>query len=321
MERETDAAAPPARQREQEIDEVIEDEILVLRDGPRVDVVLNRPRRLNAFTAGMFARLTDVFTRLAADDDVRVVVVRGARRDAGGPGAFAAGNDIAMFAGRTGEQIVADYESSVMGMLDALYALPQLSIAAVEGICVGGGLAVATCCDIRIATPEARFGYPIARTLGNALSKAVLARCLHVFGESATRSMLLTARTLDAERACAVGAVLEVAAGPAELATLTDDLVAGAVRASPVTIATTKRQLADLTAAGGDPRERDLLRAVYDSPGFREGVRAFLAKEPPAFPPDRLAGPGHPAAAAAEAEAHHRDETGAAVRADEEEGR
>lgn len=188
----------------------------------------------------------------------------------------------------TGQEIVSDYESRVMGMLDALYALPQVTIAAVEGVCVGGGLAVATYSDVRVATRQARFGYPIARTLGNALSRAVLGRCLHVFGESLTRSMLLTSRTVDAGRAHATGAVLEVVEGADELGALVDDLAAGILLASPVTVQATKRQLADLTAPPHDETEADLLRAVYSSPGFAEGVRAFLAKQRPDFPPDRL---------------------------------
>lgn len=267
--------------------ETPEPEVVLERRGGRVDILLNRPRRLNAFTAGMFARLTQICAELADDRGTRVVVVRGAGT------AFAAGNDIAMFAGRTGEQIMADYETTVMGMLDALYGLPQLTVAAIDGVCVGGGLAVATCCDVRIATTGARFGYPIVRTLGNALSTPVLARCVAVFGESATRAMLLTGRTIDAGRAHDLGAVLEVARDADELGALVDELAAGALRTAPVTIETTKRQLAHLAAAATDPaydaRERELLRAVYDSGGFREGVRAFLAKEKPTFPPDRLA--------------------------------
>lgn len=263
-------------------------EILITRRDARVDVVLNRPHRHNAFTTGMYTQLTELFTQLADDLSARVVIIRGA-----GGAAFAAGNDISGFLGMTGEQITGDYDAMVMGMLDALYHLPQVTIAAVEGICVGGGLAVATCCDVRVATPDARFGYPIARTLGNALSRDVLIRCLHVFGEPLTRAMLLTSRTVSAHRALGVGALLEIADDSAQLDALTDELAAGIERAAPLTIQTTKRQLAQLTAAEHDPQEVELLRAVYDSPGFREGVRAFLAKEKPQFPADRL--PARPA--------------------------
>lgn len=265
-----------------------EPEILVSRTGARLDVVLNRPERLNAFTPAMYARLTELFGSLVEDEEVRVVVMRGAGR------VFAAGNDISGFVGMSGHDAATHYEDMVAAMLRSLAALPQVSVAAVEGVCVGGGLAVATHCDIRIATQEARFGYPIARTLGNALSAEVLLRCVHVFGESMTRSMLLTLRLLDAPRAYALGAVSELVATAADLDAELDALTAGIAQAAPMTLQATKRQLASLTsleALVSDDEARDeteLLRTVYDSDGFREGVRAFLAKERPAFTAQRL---------------------------------
>jgi enoyl-CoA hydratase/carnithine racemase len=159
-----------------------------------------------------------------------------------------------------------------------------VTVAAVEGICVGGGLAVATHCDLRIATEGSRFGYPIARTLGNALSAPLVHRCAAVFGESLTREMLLASRLVGADRAYAAGAVLAVVASDVldeELRTLTD----GIARASRMTIMATKEQLqrrADsLEVAPEDDPER--LQRVYGDDDFREGVRAFLAKEKPAF--------------------------------------
>lgn len=270
-----------------------EAEIVVTRSGTRLDVLLNRPARHNAFTPAMYAELTELFTGLPAEEEIRVVVLRGA-----GGAAFAAGNDISGFVGMTGQEAATHYEDMVAAMLRALAALPQVTVAAIEGVCVGGGLAVATHCDLRVATRDARFGYPIARTLGNALSREVILRCLHVFGEPATRSMLLTARLVDAPRAHALGAVTDLVADAAALDAELDTLVAGIERCAPVTLQVTKHQLATLTGltAVASPRgaqadqgaEIDLLRAVYDSPGFREGVRAFLAKERPDFPPERL---------------------------------
>lgn len=265
-------------------------EVLVSRSGARLDVLFNRPAQHNAFTPAMYARLTGLFSDLVDDEEVRVVVLRGA-----GGAAFAAGNDISGFVGMSGQEAATHYEEMVAAMLRALAQLPQVTVAAVEGVCVGGGLAVATHCDVRIATRDARFGYPIARTLGNALSREVLQRCLQVFGEPATRSMLLTARLVDAPRAHAIGAVTDLVATRAELDAELDAIVAGVERCAPVTLQVTKHQLATLTALRPVPNlshddldETELLRAVYDSAGFREGVRAFLAKERPAFPPHRL---------------------------------
>ncbi|TIC88409.1 enoyl-CoA hydratase [Nocardioides sp. GY 10113] len=241
-----------------------------------LEVTFNRPERRNAFTKAMYAEMRALWEATAADRSVRVVVLRGA-----GGKAFAAGNEISDFL----EADAVDYENWIREMFDRLWSLPQVTIAAVDGVCVGGGLAVATHCDLRVATTASRFGYPIARTLGNALSGTVLYRCQAIFGESLTREMLLASRLVSAERAYAVGALLGVVPDAEALEAELRALVSGIVQASPVTIETTKRQL--LSRARGlessMPGEQDLLRSVYGGPDFAEGVRAFLAKEKPAF--------------------------------------
>lgn len=255
------------------------DEVLVSRDGPVVEVVFNRPHRHNAFTTVMYSALQDLFDDLAADDQARVLVMRGA-----GSVAFAAGNDISEFAAMTTGREAVEYESRVRRMLLSLQNLPQVSVAAIDGLCVGGGLAVATYCDLRLCTSASRFGYPIARTLGNALSRPLLERCVHVFGESMSREMLLAARLIDAARAHGVGAVMHVAPTASELEREVRAVVDGLLQAAPLTLRTTKHQLREITALPGDSEhDQRLLEAVYSSDGFREGVRAFLAKEEPNF--------------------------------------
>jgi len=163
---------------------VSDQDLLVTSADGVVTVVFNRPQRHNAFTKAMYAEMLDLFTDLKDRPDVRVVVLRGA-----GGRAFAAGNEISDFL----EADAVAYESWIGGMLNALYDVPQVTVAAIDGVCVGGGLAVATHCDVRLATPPSRFGYPIAKTLGNALSAPIVYRCRAVFGVSITRRMLLTA--------------------------------------------------------------------------------------------------------------------------------
>lgn len=249
------------------------EDLRVSRDGGVVEVVFDRPERHNAFTREMYADLRDLCAELRTDREARVVVLRGA-----GGRAFAAGNEISDFV----EADAVAYEAWIRSMLQGILELPQVTIAAVDGVCVGGGLAVATHCDLRIATPQSRFGYPIARTLGNALSASVVYRCATVFGESLTREMLLTSRLTTADRAHAVGALMAV----------TDDLdaeveavVEGLLAASPVTIRATKQQLlARARVAEASPADDDaLLAEVYTGSDFAEGVRAFLAKERPNF--------------------------------------
>lgn len=249
--------------------------LLVNESHGAVEIVFNRPERHNALTLATYDELEPLAEELAGRPDVRVVVFRGA-----GGKAFAAGNEISEFI-ELGPGTV-EFESRVGEMLGAIASLPQVTVAAVDGVCVGAGLAIATHCDLRIATPHSRFGYPIARTLGNALSGFVVYRCATVFGESVTREMLLASRLVGADRAHSVGAVMEVVD---DLDAALEPLVGGIRAASPATIRATKEQLLSrarsLEASPGDDAER--LRAVYGGPDFAEGVRAFVAKEKPAF--------------------------------------
>lgn len=253
--------------------------LLVRRTDGVVEVVFNRPERHNAFTSGTYAGLLELCAGLQQDASVRVVVLRGA-----GGRAFAAGNEISEFTSLDAGVDGVAYEAKVGRVLRAVAELPQVTVAAVEGICVGGGLAVATHCDLRIATEGSRFGYPIARTLGNALSAFIVYRCATVFGESLTREMLLASRLVDADRAYQVGAVMSVVAAD-ELDGALDELAGGILEASAMTLAATKEQLLrrsdTLEVSPADDVER--LERVYGSPDFREGVRAFLAKERPRF--------------------------------------
>ncbi|QIX26839.1 enoyl-CoA hydratase [Nocardioides sp. JQ2195] len=249
------------------------DELEVSRTDGVVTVTFNRPERHNAFTKAMYSGIRELCDELATDTSVKVVVLRGA-----GGRAFAAGNEISDFV----EADAVAYENWIRELLQKLFALPQVTIAAIDGVCVGGGLAVATHCDLRIATAGSRFGYPIARTLGNALAAPIVYRCAAVFGESLTREMLLASRLVGADRAYAVGALMAVTDDlDAEVA----NLVEGITRASGVTLSATKQQL----SARADSLERApegddaLLHEVYTGSDFHEGVRAFLAKEKPAF--------------------------------------
>ncbi len=252
-------------------------ELLVRRAPGAVEVSFNRPAKHNAFTDAMYDGLLELCAQVRTERAVRVVVLRGA-----GGRAFAAGNDISSFRSFTGAADGVAYEARIRRVLDAISSLPQVTLAVVDGICVGGGLAVANACDLRIGTPEARFGYPIARTLGNALSASIVRRCVDVFGDPLTREMLLTSRLVTAERAYAVGALLAVVP-PGSMEAEVGSLVDGIRQAARVTITVSKEQLrADAgryDAAADDAR----LAAAYGGADFREGVRAFLAKKPPQF--------------------------------------
>jgi len=259
--------------------EVLADGALLLDRTPGViTLTFNRPERMNAMTPPMYAALAELADELHGNVDVRAIVIKGA-----GGKAFSAGNDISTFEHMTSGEEGLAYEQGVRVVLRKFAELEQVTIAAIDGVCVGGGLGVATYCDIRVATPHSRFGYPIARTLGNALAAPVLERCLAVFGEPITREMLLASRLVSAVRAYAVGA-LAALVEPDELDDFVATMTSGIAKAAPGTIAATKQQLlrrADHLLA--DEGDDELLIGRYGSADFREGVRAFVAGEKPTF--------------------------------------
>lgn len=252
--------------------------LLVERTAGVMTLTINRPDRMNAMTGLVYEALLKIAAELRADPSVRALVLRGA-----GGKAFSAGNEISSFVGMTSGDEGLAYEKGVREVLRALAELEQVTIAAIDGVCVGGGLAVATFCDIRICTPQSRFGYPMARTLGNALSAQVVDRCVATFGEPITREMLLTSTLVSGDRAHAVGAVSSVV-DPADLSTDVDRLTAGIVQAARLTIATTKAQLlARSDSQAADTGDDERLQRAYGSADFREGVRAFVAGGRPTF--------------------------------------
>ena len=259
--------------------EVLADGALLLDRTPGViTLTFNRPERMNAMNPPIYAALAGLADELHGHLDVRAIVVKGA-----GGKAFSAGNEISTFEHMTTGEEGLEYEQGIRVVLRKFAELDQVTIAAIDGVCVGGGLGVATYCDIRVATPSSRFGYPIARTLGNALGAPVLERCLAVFGEPITREMLLASRLVSADRAYAVGA-LAALVEPEDLDRTVTAMTDGIAKAAPGTIAATKHQLlrrADHLLA--DEGDDELLIARYGSGDFREGVRAFVAGEKPTF--------------------------------------
>lgn len=241
-------------------------------------VLFDRPQARNAMTWAMYEQLMAICGQLRDAPDVRVVTFRGV-----GGEAFVAGTDIAQFqnfgsGARGGEDGVA-YEGQIDACMELLGSLPMPTLAVVEGWCVGGGVAIATGCDFRIATPSAKFGVPIAKTLGNCLSVANLARLSSAFGMQRVKRMLLLAEMINAEEALACGYLQEVAA-PAELDAAVQRLAGKLAALAPVTQRVSKEGLRRLTVHSL-PADEDLIRAAYGSEDFREGVTAFVAKRPP----------------------------------------
>ncbi|MGZ5060293.1 MAG: enoyl-CoA hydratase-related protein, partial [Usitatibacter sp.] len=151
-------------------------------------VTLNRPQARNALTFAMYERLADICTRANADDSMRVLVITGQ-----GDKAFASGTDINQFRAFATPRDALEYESRIDRILTALEQCRVPTIAAIAGACTGGGAAIAACCDLRVATRDAKIGFPIARTLGNCLSMASLRRMTALIGAARVKELIFLA--------------------------------------------------------------------------------------------------------------------------------
>jgi enoyl-CoA hydratase/carnithine racemase len=243
-------------------------------EGPIASVVFDRPEARNAMTWAMYESLERICGVLRGDASVRVVRFRGA-----GGQAFVAGTDIAQFQDfRSGEDGVA-YERRIDACVALVEDLPMPTMAVLEGWAIGGGLAIATACDFRIATPGTKLGVPIARTLGNCLSVANVARLVAAVGRPRAERLLLLADLLTAEEALSAGYLLEIAA-PEQIDQVADKLCGRLASLAPVTQKVSKQAFNRLLHAQL-PEAQDLIRAAYGSDDFREGVTAFVNKRPP----------------------------------------
>ena len=252
--------------------------ILVRREGAIATVVLNRPDKLNAMTLDMWLRLGEAMRGLDADDSVRCIVLRGA-----GDKAFDAGADIAEFsATRANAKQAKEYGRRIAGTMRAVTECRHPTLALIRGACVGGGLEVASQCDLRIAGASSRFGVPI-KNLGLVVAYDEMAGLLALAGRAVTLEILLEGRVFGADEALAKGLVNRV---------VPDDAVEGEAYAAARRIAEGAplvarwhkkfaRRLADPRPLSGE--EYDESYACFDTEDLREGSAAFVAKRKPVF--------------------------------------
>lgn len=242
---------------------------------PIAFLTFNRPDARNALTWEMYERLDEACEEADRRDDIRVLVLRGAG------GAFAAGTDISQFEGLRTAQDAIGYETRLDTLLDRLEGVTKVTVADVRGIAAGAGCAIAFACDLRLCTPEARFGVPIARTLGNCLSIANTARLIDALGSARTRDLLVSGRLLGASTLATVGLVELVEARSADEVVRTRALALAAH--APLTIRATKQMVNRVRALRrpSPAAGHDLIVSCYASDDFREGVSAFLEKRQP----------------------------------------
>lgn len=244
------------------------------RNGAVARISFERPEAHNAFTWDMYEQLDAILAQLSADEDLRVVTLRGA-----GGKAFVAGSDIAQFRAFKGGEDGIAYEAKMNRYFQRLLDVPVPTVAIIDGWAVGGGLNIAACCDIRVASRRASFGSPIARTIGNCVSMQTYARIVGGFGEARAKRMLMLAEFIGAEEAMAAGFLARLVE-PEALDQAAEEVVARLLENAPITLRVSKAAIARVLARDIDPAD-DLIALTYGSEDFRRGVDAFVNKTKP----------------------------------------
>jgi len=248
------------------------------RDGDIATIVLNRPERLNALDKGMWMRLGALLRELDADESLRCIVLRGA-----GGKALAAGADISEFTNERANAAQARrYGEDVAGSMRALAECRHPTVALIEGACVGGGLLIASQCDLRICNESARFGVPV-KNLGLTEAYDELQGMMRVIGPAASLEILLEGRIWGAREAYEKGLVSRVVPD-AEVAKEAYAAARRIAQGAPLVARWHKkfiRRLADPRALSAEEYAESY--ACFDTADFREGVAAFLAKRAPQF--------------------------------------
>src|SRR5215510_12021011 len=256
------------------------DKMLARRDGAVGYLIFNNPERRNAVSLDMWEAAGRMLEAFARDDEVRVVVVTGA-----GGKAFVSGADISRFgAERSTEQAVAHYNAMVEKANLAFYEFPKPSIAMIRGYCIGGGLGLAVCCDLRICSDNSRFGIPAAK-LGLGYGFPGIKRLSDVVGPSFAKEIFYTARQFDAEEARIMGLVNRVVP-EAELEAYVQDYATTIAGNAPLTVKAAKF-IANETVRDEGKRNparcAELVEQCFRSNDYTEGRRAFMEKRKPGF--------------------------------------
>jgi enoyl-CoA hydratase/carnithine racemase len=257
-----------------------EQKIYGRREGAVGHVVFNNPAKLNAVSLDMWDGFVSTLADYAKDPEIRCVVVSGA-----GGKAFVSGADISKFESeRANAEAQARYDAISKLGYEALYDFPKPTIAKITGYCIGGGMNLAACCDMRYCNEGARFGVPAAK-LGLGYGFMRIERLSRIIGLPRAMEFLFTAKQYSSKEAYAMGLVQGVAA-EGELDALIESITSAIAQNAPLTIALAKAAAREIAKAEAD---RDLARldpmakACFDSEDFKEGRRAFMEKRKPAF--------------------------------------
>ncbi len=251
--------------------------VLSRRDGAVRWLVFNKPGKHNALSLDMNEAALKVIEAFAAAPDERVLVVTGA-----GGKAFVSGADISEFEDRRSDAEKADeYSRVTQRMFFALRDVEKPTIAMIQGYCLGGGVALATCCDIRIGAVESVYGVPAAR-LGIGYSADFIKLLADLVGPSRAKEFLYTARRYSSQEAYEIG-LLNRVIPTAELESYIAEYAAGIAANAPLTQRATKIVVSELLAGGDGKRGREAVAVCANSEDFRDARRAFMEKRKPVF--------------------------------------
>lgn len=256
------------------------DKIRTRIDGPVGHIVFDNPGKLNAMSLDMWAGMGDAMANFNADPAIRVVVFSGA-----GGTAFVAGADVSKYEEERGEAGAQEhYAQTGEAALQQIYVSPKVTVAAIDGWCIGGGVSVALVCDLRYCSAKSKFGQPAMR-YGIGYRYSSLRRMVDVIGVGASKDMLLGGLQFDAAEALAKGLVGKVLPDDAFQPWM-DKLVANISAGAPLTAQQVKFTLRTYHL---DEDKRDLatceamFQTCYASDDYKEGIRAFAEKRKPVF--------------------------------------
>ena len=252
------------------------DSLLVSREGAHATVTLSRPEKLNALDRSLWAAVGEAFRDLDRDDDLRCIVLRGAG------GNFGAGADIAEFpTHRTGAEAARGYYAIMNETMAAISECRHPTVALIEGACVGGALELALCCDLRLASANARFGVPIQKIAVN-MAYPELEVLIAAVGRANALEILLEGRVFPADEALHKGLINRVV--PADKFEEEGLACARRIAAGAPLVHRFHKRAANVLLRGAPTfAERDEALATFASEDFKEGQTAFVAKRPPVF--------------------------------------
>ncbi|HTZ78644.1 MAG TPA: enoyl-CoA hydratase [Stellaceae bacterium] len=256
------------------------DKMLMRKDGAIGRMIFNNPERHNAVSLEMWQAGAEILDVFAADPEIRVVVISGA-----GGKAFVSGADISKFESeRASEEAVKLYNHTTDIFSTKLHGFAKPTIAQIQGYCIGGGVSVITCCDLRICSDNSKFGIPAAK-LGLGYGHKGIRKLMDLVGPAAAKELFFTAKQFTAEQALTMGLVNQVVSA-STLEHFVEDYATTIAGNAPLTIAAVKRTVQELLR---DPTERDMevseqmVARCFASEDYIEGRRAFMEKRKPQF--------------------------------------